>query len=49
MDRFHAALSVSDHKILVCGGCSAIGALQDVHIFNTGESAPLTSVNFIDC
>lgn len=37
MDRFHAALPVSDNRILVCGGCSAIGALQDVHIFNTGE------------
>ncbi|XP_031134579.1 rab9 effector protein with kelch motifs isoform X1 [Sander lucioperca] len=32
---FHAALPVSDNKILVSGGCSAIGALQDVHIFNT--------------
>ncbi|XP_041809693.1 acyl-CoA-binding domain-containing protein 4 isoform X2 [Chelmon rostratus] len=32
---FHAALPVSHNKILVCGGCSAIGALQDVHIFNT--------------
>lgn len=42
MDRFHAALPVSDHKIVVCGGCSAIGALQDVHIFNTGEFVPVT-------
>ncbi|XP_057715659.1 rab9 effector protein with kelch motifs isoform X1 [Corythoichthys intestinalis] len=32
---FHAALPVSDNKILVSGGCSAIGALQDVHVFNT--------------
>nr|XP_046268679.1 acyl-CoA-binding domain-containing protein 5 isoform X2 [Scatophagus argus] len=32
---FHAALPVSDNRILICGGCSAIGALQDVHIFNT--------------
>ncbi|XP_026209521.1 acyl-CoA-binding domain-containing protein 5 isoform X2 [Anabas testudineus] len=32
---FHAALPVSDNRILVSGGCSAIGALQDVHIFNT--------------
>ncbi|KAM7375792.1 hypothetical protein PAMP_005563 [Pampus punctatissimus] len=32
---FHAALTVSDNRILVSGGCSAIGALQDVHIFNT--------------
>lgn len=41
-DRFHAALPVSDNRILVCGGCSSIGALQDVHIFNTGELVPLT-------
>ncbi|XP_039992656.1 acyl-CoA-binding domain-containing protein 6 isoform X2 [Xiphias gladius] len=32
---FHAALPVSDNRILVSGGCSAIGALQDVHIFST--------------
>ncbi|KAM9842955.1 uncharacterized protein ACBR49_014336 [Aulostomus maculatus] len=32
---FHAALPVSDNRILVSGGCSAIGALQDIHIFNT--------------
>ncbi|XP_051249893.1 uncharacterized protein zgc:163014 [Dicentrarchus labrax] len=32
---FHTALPVSDNKILISGGCSAIGALQDVHIFNT--------------
>ncbi|KAM6917414.1 uncharacterized protein PEZ65_013253 [Lycodopsis pacificus] len=32
---FHAALPVSNNRILVSGGCSAIGALQDVHIFNT--------------
>ncbi|XP_070834666.1 rab9 effector protein with kelch motifs [Chaetodon trifascialis] len=32
---FHAALPVSHNRILVCGGCSAIGALQDVHIFST--------------
>uniref|UniRef100_A0A671U9V2 Zgc:163014 n=1 Tax=Sparus aurata TaxID=8175 RepID=A0A671U9V2_SPAAU len=32
---FHAALPVSVNRILVSGGCSAIGALQDVHIFNT--------------
>lgn len=31
---FHAALPVSDNRVLVSGGCSAIGALQDVHIFN---------------
>ncbi|XP_018545689.2 rab9 effector protein with kelch motifs [Lates calcarifer] len=32
---FHGALPVSDNRILVSGGCSAIGALQDVHIFST--------------
>nr|XP_020446705.1 uncharacterized protein LOC109955158 isoform X5 [Monopterus albus] len=32
---FHAALPVSDNRILVGGGCSTIGALQDVHVFNT--------------
>uniref|UniRef100_A0A665UW88 Zgc:163014 n=2 Tax=Echeneis naucrates TaxID=173247 RepID=A0A665UW88_ECHNA len=32
---FHAALPVSDNRILVSGGCSAIGALQDLHIFST--------------
>lgn len=37
MDRFHAAVPVSDSRIVISGGCSAIGALQDVHIFNTGE------------
>ncbi|KAK2826115.1 hypothetical protein Q5P01_020329 [Channa striata] len=31
---FHAAVPVSDNRILVSGGCSAIGALHDVHIFN---------------
>lgn len=36
MGRFHAALPVSDNRILVCGGCSAIGVLQDVHVFNIG-------------
>ncbi|XP_008281365.1 RING finger protein B [Stegastes partitus] len=35
---FHAALPVSDNRILISGGCSAIGALQDVHIFNTDTS-----------
>ncbi|XP_075874300.1 kelch domain-containing protein 1 isoform X2 [Nelusetta ayraudi] len=35
---FHAALPVSDNRILVCGGCSAIGALQDVHVYNMETS-----------
>lgn len=41
MYRFHAALPVSDNRILISGGCSAIGALQDVHIYNIGEFVPL--------
>lgn len=36
-DRFHAAVPVLDNRILISGGCSAIGALLDVHIFNLGE------------
>lgn len=43
MTRFHAALPVSGNQILVCGGCSAIGALLDVHIFNIGESVTQTA------
>lgn len=43
MTRFHAALPVSGNRILVCGGCSAIGALLDVHIFNIGESVTQTA------
>ncbi|KAM6912514.1 uncharacterized protein FYW49_011015 isoform 2-T2 [Xenentodon cancila] len=35
---FHAALPVHDNRIVVSGGCSAIGALQDVHVFNTDTS-----------
>lgn len=31
---FHAALPVSDNRVLVSGGCWALGALQDLHIFN---------------
>nr|XP_057945968.1 uncharacterized protein zgc:163014 isoform X2 [Doryrhamphus excisus] len=32
---FHAALPVSDNRIVVSGGCSTLGTLQDVHVFNT--------------
>uniref|UniRef100_A0A096M2B3 Zgc:163014 n=1 Tax=Poecilia formosa TaxID=48698 RepID=A0A096M2B3_POEFO len=35
---FHAAAPVLDNRILISGGCSAIGALQDVHVFNTDTS-----------
>ncbi|KAG1935865.1 acyl-CoA-binding domain-containing protein [Pimephales promelas] len=37
---FHAALPVSDNRVLISGGCSAIGALQDLHLFNIGLSFP---------
>ncbi|CAJ1073619.1 probable serine/threonine-protein kinase DDB_G0272254 [Xyrichtys novacula] len=32
---FHTAVPVSDNRILISGGCSAVGVLKDVHIFNT--------------
>lgn len=35
---FHAALPVSDDRVLVSGGSSAVGALQDVHVFNISKS-----------
>lgn len=35
---FHAAVPMLDKRILISGGCSAIGALQDVHVFNTDTS-----------
>ncbi|XP_077319735.1 uncharacterized protein LOC143942355 [Lithobates pipiens] len=31
---FHAAMQVTDYKLLVHGGCSASGALKDAFIFN---------------
>ncbi|XP_073725628.1 kelch domain-containing protein 2-like [Misgurnus anguillicaudatus] len=31
---FHAAMPVSDNRVLISGGCSAIGVLQDLHLFN---------------
>lgn len=36
---FHAALPVSDNRVLISGGCSAVGALQDLHIFNIDTSS----------
>ncbi|XP_064006503.1 rab9 effector protein with kelch motifs-like isoform X2 [Pogoniulus pusillus] len=35
---FHAALAVSDQKVLISGGCNAKGALQDAFIFHLGLS-----------
>ncbi|KAK3563043.1 hypothetical protein QTP86_014562 [Hemibagrus guttatus] len=40
---FHAALPVSDNRVLISGGCSALGALQDLHLFNI-ETSCWTSV-----
>lgn len=36
---FHAALPVSDNRVLISGGCSAIGVLQDLHLFNTDTNS----------
>ncbi|XP_030212783.1 kelch domain-containing protein 1 isoform X4 [Gadus morhua] len=35
---FHVALAVPGNRMLVSGGCSSIGDLQDVHIFNMDTS-----------
>ncbi|XP_032864607.2 acyl-CoA-binding domain-containing protein 6-like isoform X2 [Tyto alba] len=35
---FHAALAVSDQKVLISGGCNARGALQDAFVFHLGCS-----------
>ncbi|KAL0969105.1 hypothetical protein UPYG_G00222670 [Umbra pygmaea] len=40
---YHAALPVSHNRFLISGGCSAIGALQDVHVFN-GDTRMWSSV-----
>ncbi|XP_056623714.1 rab9 effector protein with kelch motifs [Triplophysa dalaica] len=36
---FHAALPVSDNRVLISGGCSAIGVLQDLHLLNTDTNS----------
>ncbi|XP_036397395.1 ras guanine nucleotide exchange factor F [Megalops cyprinoides] len=36
---FHAAVPVSNNKMLISGGCSAIGALQDLHLFHLETSS----------
>ncbi|XP_072546313.1 uncharacterized protein [Salminus brasiliensis] len=36
---FHAALPMSDNRVLISGGCSALGALQDLHLFNLDTSS----------
>ncbi|KAK7903899.1 hypothetical protein WMY93_016506 [Mugilogobius chulae] len=45
---FHAAVSLSDNRILLSGGCSAIGVFQDVHIFDldTRTWTSFSSVSF---
>ncbi|CAL8286575.1 unnamed protein product [Lota lota] len=35
---FHAALPVPGNRMLISGGCSSIGDLQDVHVFNMDTS-----------
>ncbi|XP_065542075.1 uncharacterized protein LOC136017595 isoform X3 [Lathamus discolor] len=36
---FHAALAVSNQKVLISGGCNARGALQDAFVFHLGFRA----------
>nr|XP_033808571.1 uncharacterized protein LOC117363996 isoform X2 [Geotrypetes seraphini] len=31
---FHAALSISDHKMVISGGCCGLGSLRDAFVFN---------------
>lgn len=49
MSRFHAAVPVSGNRILVCGGCSAIGALQDVQIVDIGEPTCENGLDIAGC
>ncbi|KAM4690550.1 uncharacterized protein WCC33_017951 [Rhinophrynus dorsalis] len=44
---FHAAVRVSDHKMLIHGGCSLLGSLKDSFIFNF-DTLCWTSVKFGD-
>ncbi|XP_056101474.1 rab9 effector protein with kelch motifs isoform X1 [Rhinichthys klamathensis goyatoka] len=46
---FHAALPVSDNRVLISGGCSAIGALQDLHLFNIDTSSWTSVVSPLLC
>ncbi|KAG9336453.1 hypothetical protein JZ751_002800 [Albula glossodonta] len=36
---FHAAVPVSENRMMISGGCSAIGALQDLHVFHLETSS----------
>ncbi|XP_063804315.1 uncharacterized protein LOC134981093 isoform X2 [Pseudophryne corroboree] len=42
---FHAAMQLSEHKLLIHGGCSGTGALRDAFIFNL-DTASWSSVTF---
>ncbi|XP_052009246.1 RING finger protein B [Xyrauchen texanus] len=46
---FHAAQPVSDNRVLISGGCSAIGALQDLHLFNIDTSTWTSVVSPVLC
>uniref|UniRef100_A0A8C2B8E9 Zgc:163014 n=1 Tax=Cyprinus carpio TaxID=7962 RepID=A0A8C2B8E9_CYPCA len=46
---FHAALPVSDNRVLISGGCSAVGALQDLHLFNIDTSSWTSVVSPLLC
>uniref|UniRef100_A0A8C1I5B1 Zgc:163014 n=1 Tax=Cyprinus carpio TaxID=7962 RepID=A0A8C1I5B1_CYPCA len=46
---FHAALPVSDNRVLISGGCSALGALQDLHLFNIDTSSWTSVVSPLLC
>ncbi|XP_016129883.1 kelch domain-containing protein 2-like [Sinocyclocheilus grahami] len=46
---FHAALPVSDNRVLISGGCSAVGALQDLHLFNLDTSSWTSVVSPLLC
>ncbi|XP_029453509.1 protein GLUTELIN PRECURSOR ACCUMULATION 3-like isoform X2 [Rhinatrema bivittatum] len=48
---FHAALSVSDHKMVISGGVCTLGSLRDAFIFNldtsSWSSVPLSSLSLL--
>ncbi|XP_051725386.1 rab9 effector protein with kelch motifs isoform X1 [Ctenopharyngodon idella] len=46
---FHAALPLSDNRVLISGGCSAVGALQDLHLFNIDTSSWTSVVSPLLC
>nr|XP_009673943.1 PREDICTED: rab9 effector protein with kelch motifs-like [Struthio camelus australis] len=46
---FHAAMAVSDQKVLISGGCNAKGALQDTFVFHLDTLAWSTVINHDLC